>query len=114
MATPSASVADATRARIQATRALAAQRWRIAAVLTVLMVCVYFGFIGLVAYNAPLLATLLHDGLSLGILLGALVIVMAWVLTFVYVTWANRVYDPALHALREQHAADGATPTETH
>jgi uncharacterized membrane protein (DUF485 family) len=35
-------------------------------------------------------------GLSLGILLGALVIVAAWTLTFVYVSWANRVYDPAL------------------
>ena len=70
------------------------------------MVCVYFGFIALVAYNAPLLATLLHEGLSLGILLGALVIVAAWILTYTYVSWANRVYDPALTALREHHAAD--------
>jgi uncharacterized membrane protein (DUF485 family) len=114
MANPPASVTDATRARVQATRALAAQRWRIAAVLTVVMVCVYFGFIALVAYDAPLLASLLHEGLSLGILLGALVIVMAWVLTFIYVSWANRVYDPALAALREQHAADGATPKDSH
>lgn len=92
----------------QATRALAVQRWRIAAVLTALMVLVYFGFIALVAYNAPLLATLMQEGLSLGIVLGALVIVLAWVLTFVYVSWANRVYDPALAALREQHAAHDA------
>ncbi len=100
MTTPNESV-------VQATRALAAQRWRIAAVLTVLMVLVYFGFIALVAYNATLLATLLHEGLSLGILLGALVIVLAWLLTYVYVSWANRVYDPALAALREQHNAPG-------
>jgi uncharacterized membrane protein (DUF485 family) len=92
----------------QATRTLAVQRWRIAATLTVLMVCVYFGFIALVAYDAPLLATLVHEGLSLGIVLGALVIVSAWVLTFVYVSWANRVYDPALAALRAQHAAHDA------
>lgn len=82
-----------------------------AATLTAAMVCVYFGFIALVAYDAPLLATLLHEGLSLGILLGALVIVAAWILTYTYVSWANRVYDPALAALREQHDADGgATP----
>ena len=72
------------------------------------MVCVYFGFIALVAYDAALLATLLHDGLSLGILLGALVIVAAWILTYIYVSWANRVYDPALTALREHHDDDDA------
>ena len=102
MATPSLTA-------VEATRALAARRWRIAATLTVCMVCVYFGFIALVAYDATLLATLLHEGLSLGILLGALVIVAAWILTYVYVTWANRVYEPALTALREHHDADDAS-----
>lgn len=71
----------------------------------------YFGFIALVAYDAPLLGTLLHEGLSIGILLGALVIVAAWVLTFVYVRWANTVYDPALAALRAHHAAQDSAST---
>lgn len=93
---------------IEATRTLAAQRWRIAAALTAGMVVVYFGFIALVAYRPALLAGLLQEGLSLGILLGALVIVAAWVLTFVYVNWANRVYDPALAALRSHHEVDDA------
>lgn len=93
---------------IEATRALAAQRWRIAATLTVGMVVVYFGFIALVAYRPALLGGLLQEGLSLGILLGALVIVAAWMLTFVYVSWANRVYDPALAALRSHHEVDDA------
>jgi uncharacterized membrane protein (DUF485 family) len=91
-----------------ATRALASQRWRIAAALTAGMVVVYFGFISLVAFAPKRLASLLHEGLSLGILLGALVIVAAWTLTFVYVAWANRVYDPALQALREHHATGDA------
>lgn len=94
---------------IAATRALAAQRWRVAALLTVGMVSVYFGFIGLVAYRPDLLARLVQDGLSLGIVLGALVIVAAWALTYAYVSWANRVYDPALAALRQHHEADDAT-----
>jgi uncharacterized membrane protein (DUF485 family) len=34
-------------------------------------------------------------------LLGALVIVVAWVLTFVYVRWANSHYDASLRLLRE-------------
>jgi len=80
---------------------LAAARWRMAIGLTLSMMVVYFGFILLVAFNKPLLGTLLAPGLSLGILLGALVIVVAWVLTWVYVSWANRYYDAAVARLRQ-------------
>ena len=86
---------DAT-ARI---RALAAARWRIAITLTIAMVCIYFGFIGLIAFNRELLAHRVTRGLSLGILLGAMVIVASWLLTWVYVRWANRHYDVALDAI---------------
>jgi uncharacterized membrane protein (DUF485 family) len=79
---------------------LAAARWRIAILLTLAMMTLYFGFILLVAYNKPLLASTLVPGLSVGILLGALVIVSAWVLMFVYVSWANRHHDAAVEALR--------------
>ena len=82
-------------------RRLAAARWRIALLLTAAMMALYFGFILLVAYNKPLLTSTLVPGLSVGILLGALVIVSAWVLMFVYVTWANRHHDAAVDALRE-------------
>jgi uncharacterized membrane protein (DUF485 family) len=78
---------------------LARTRWRVALFLTSVMVVVYFGFILLIAYDKPLAARLVVPGLSLGILLGALVIVAAWVLTLVYVRWANRIYDPALRQL---------------
>ena len=74
-------------------RTLARLRWRVALGLTGLMVIVYFGFILLVAYRKQLMATRIGTGLSLGIVLGALVIVAAWLLTLVYVVWANRVYD---------------------
>ena len=80
---------------------LAAARWRMAVGLTLSMMVVYFGFILLVAFNKPLLGTLLAPGLSLGILLGALVIVVAWALTWVYVSWANRYYDAAVARLRQ-------------
>lgn len=88
---------------LRATRAVAAQRWRIAILLTSGMVFVYFGFIALVAFRPALLGTLVSPGLSIGIVLGACVIVAAWLLTFSYVRWANTVYDPALAALRETH-----------
>ena len=64
------------------------------------MMVLYLGFILLVAYAKPLLGTLVVPGLSLGILLGALVIVAAWVLIWIYVRWANRHYDAAIEALQ--------------
>lgn len=68
--------------------------------LTGVVMLVYFGFISLIAWNKPLLATELTPGLTLGILLGAIVIVTCWALTWVYIRWANRVYDPELAAIR--------------
>lgn len=80
--------------------AVSAMRWRFATILSIAMLTLYFGFILLVAFNKPLLSTLLTDGLSLGILLGASVIVGAWVLTLVYVKWANTTYDTAVARIR--------------
>jgi len=78
-----------------------ARRWRIGAVLTALMMLAYFGFILLVALAKPTAGTLLADGrVSVGIVLGAAVIVLAPVLTAIYVRWANRHYDPAVKELR--------------
>ena len=82
-------------------RALAARRWKVALLLTAVMVVLYFGFIALIAFQKPLLGRLIVPGLSLGILLGALVIVCSWLLTWAYVRWANTRYDAALHRLRE-------------
>ena len=84
----------------QELRALDAARWRIAVALTAAMMVLYFGLILLIAYNKPLLAIIITPGLSVGILLGALVIVAAWVLIWIYVRWANLHYDAAIDALR--------------
>ena len=81
-------------------RALTSRRGRVAAVLTAAMMIIYFGFIILVAFRPELLATLIVPGLSLGILMGALVIVSAWLLTFIYVRWANTAYDDEVNRLR--------------
>jgi uncharacterized membrane protein (DUF485 family) len=77
-------------------------RWRMALTLTAATVLLYFGFIALVAFGRPFLAIQVVPGLSLGILLGALVIVTSWVLTWVYVRWANTVYDPQVRALLDE------------
>jgi uncharacterized membrane protein (DUF485 family) len=81
--------------------ALGQQRWRVAMPLTIAMMVIYFGFILLVAFNKPLLGTVLVPGMSLGMLLGILVILAAWLLIWVYVRWANTTYDAAIAGMRK-------------
>lgn len=80
-------------------QALARRRTNYAMSLTAAMIVLYFGFILLIAYDKPLMGTLIRPGLSVGILAGALVIVISWLTTWVYVRWANVHYDPALREL---------------
>jgi uncharacterized membrane protein (DUF485 family) len=80
-----------------------AARWRLSITLTTIMTLVYVGFILLVAFNKPLLATVLMPGLSLGILLGVLVIMTAWALIVIYVWWANEHYDATVADIRRAH-----------
>ena len=79
---------------------MSAARWRVALSLTVAMMTVYFGFILLVAFDKPLLGRVIAPCLSLGMLLGVLVIVAAWVLTWIYIRWANTHYDRHVGGLK--------------
>lgn len=81
-------------------QSLAAARWRIAIILTALVVVLYFGFIALIAFQKPLMGSLVAPGLSVGILLGSIVILASWALTWAYIRWANKNYDGRLDALK--------------
>jgi uncharacterized membrane protein (DUF485 family) len=83
-------------------RELDRARWRVVLSLTGAMVLLYFGFIALVAFGRPILALRVVPGLSLGILLGAVVILASWLLTWGYVWWANRHYDPQVRELMRE------------
>jgi uncharacterized membrane protein (DUF485 family) len=80
--------------------AVAAKRWRVAMALTGAMLVVYFGFILLIAFAKDFMGRTITEGLSVGMALGVLVILSTWALTWAYVRWANRVYEPALDRLR--------------
>lgn len=88
--------------RSQELKRLADERWRVSLLLTAAMMAIYFGFILLVAFNKPLMGSLIVPGLSWGILLGALVIVAAWVLIYLYVRWANNSYDQKIENLTKR------------
>lgn len=71
--------------------------WTLAAV----MLAIYLGFILAVAFAPGLMATRIGAGVtSLGIVLGLVVIVSAFVLTGVYVWRANTVFDDLTRELR--------------
>jgi uncharacterized membrane protein (DUF485 family) len=78
---------------------LVAERSSLARTLTIAMIVIYFGFILLVAYAPGFLGASLTDGVTtVGILVGLLVIILAFALTGFYVSRANGEYD----ALTEQ------------
>lgn len=82
---------------------IVARRWQIGAALTAVMTAAYFGFILLVAFDKPDAGALLADDrVSVGIVLGAVVILLAPILTAIYVRWANRHYDAAIEALSKE------------
>ena len=78
---------------VSAVEALARKRWRMAVTLSLLMIAIYFGFILLIAFNKAAMGALLIPGLSVGIVLGAAVIVLTWAVTLFYVRWANQHVD---------------------
>ena len=80
---------------------LVATKGVVSAILSVIMLAVYFGFILVLAFNKTLLGQTLGPGLSIGIPVGLGVILLAWLLTGVYVFWANDKYDSAVTSIRE-------------
>jgi uncharacterized membrane protein (DUF485 family) len=83
-----------------ALRRLARLRWRIAVTLSAVMVFIYFGFILLVAFSKQALSTLIVPGLSLGIVLGASVILLSFLVTWIYVRWMGSHVDTEIRRLR--------------
>ncbi len=74
-------------------QALVTERTKFAWILTGLMLVVYFGFIGLIAFDKSVMAIKVGGTASLGLFLGVFVIVFAFVLTGIYVARANTRFD---------------------
>ena len=73
---------------------LRARRNPLSVVLTVLMLVVYYGYIGLIAFDKPFLAKPIGAGVtSLGIPIGMGVIVFTIAITVYYVRVANKKFD---------------------
>ncbi len=73
---------------------LKARRTRFGWWLTIAMLVVYYGFILLVAFDKPFLATRLGAGVTtIGMPIGLAVIIFTVIITAIYVQRANSEYD---------------------
>ncbi|MDT8992945.1 DUF485 domain-containing protein [Curvibacter sp. APW13] len=75
-------------------RQLRAKRSSFGWLLTILMLVVYYGYIALIAFNKPFLATPIGSGVTtVGVPLGMGVIIFTIVITAIYVRRANSEFD---------------------
>jgi uncharacterized membrane protein (DUF485 family) len=76
-------------------RELVARRSRFAWTLTVVMLAIYYGFILIIAFAPSVLGTPVAPGAvtTIGIPVGILIIIAAFVLTGIYVRRANAEFD---------------------
>jgi uncharacterized membrane protein (DUF485 family) len=73
---------------------LKAKRTRMGWWLTLAMMVVYYGFVALVAFDKPFLATRIGEGVTtIGMPIGLGVIVFTVAITAIYVRRANREFD---------------------
>jgi uncharacterized membrane protein (DUF485 family) len=81
-------------------KALVKRRWTVSMVMLVLLFVSYYGYVLLVAGNREFVSQKIDEATTLA--LGVAVIVFAWLLTAIYVAWANRSYDPEVERLRNE------------
>jgi uncharacterized membrane protein (DUF485 family) len=83
-------------------KSLSSQKNVISVILTILELVLYFGFIALIAFNKPFLASKLTGAISIGIPIAVGTIILSWVFTGIYIFWANNKYDVLVKKVREK------------
>jgi uncharacterized membrane protein (DUF485 family) len=82
-------------------KALVRKRWSVSIILTILLFVSYYGIILVIAYGKEFLSQKVGEFVNWGILLGIFGIVFAWLLTAIYVVWANNVYDKEVDSIKQ-------------
>ena len=83
-------------------KALVRRRWSVSLLLLTLLFVSYYGFILLVAGDKTFVSQMVGENTPLAIPIGVGVIIFAWLLTALYVAWANRSYDPEVERLKSE------------
>ncbi|MGB4397746.1 MAG: DUF485 domain-containing protein [Daejeonella sp.] len=80
---------------------LVKNRWNISLTFTFLMLFVYIGFLMIVAYQKETLKMPIGESLNLAIIVGIGIIIFSWLITGVYVYWANNYYDADVKEIKK-------------
>jgi uncharacterized membrane protein (DUF485 family) len=86
-------------------KSLSSQKNTISVILTVLELVIYFGFIALIAFNKPFLSSKISGAISIGIPIAVGTILLSWILTGIYIRWANSKYDVLVKKVKEKVGA---------
>lgn len=81
---------------------LVRHRWTVSILLTAIMFCSYMGFLYVLAYQKESLAPYVSGKFTIGLLLALGLIFLAWILTGIYVYWANNRYNPEVDRLKNK------------
>jgi uncharacterized membrane protein (DUF485 family) len=79
-------------------------KFQVSMTLTVTMLTIYFGFILLIAFNKPFLARPIGENITLGLPVGIGVLLSAWILTGIYIFWANKYHDRRVNEIKKKIA----------
>jgi len=84
-------------------KALVAKKNSVSLFLTAAEFILYFGFISLIAWGKPFLITKFEgSAVTYGIPIAIGTIILSWILTGVYIFWANNTYDTAVKRVKER------------
>jgi len=76
-------------------------RWRISLTFTFSMLVVYIGFLLVVAYGKEMLSIPVGNSVNVAIVVGLGIIFFSWLITGVYVYWANNYYDASVSEIKK-------------
>ena len=80
-------------------KALVTRRWTVALVLTFFTFITYYGFIITVGVSKATMSIKIGTVTTLGIPVAVGVIVISFILTLIYVLWANKTYDSMVSSI---------------
>jgi len=83
-------------------KAFVKRRWLYSLIMAALMLAAYFTFIIIIAFNKAIFAIKIAPSLTVGIVAGLGIIIFAWLMTGIYVTWANKYYDADVALLKSK------------
>ena len=81
---------------------LVKHRWTVSILLTAVMFFTYMGFLYVLAYQKQALGPYVTGKFTIGLFFALGLIFLAWILTGIYVYWANNVYNPEVERLKNK------------